>query len=84
MNARTLKVYAIKDELTARFYQPLYMTSDEEAIRYFKFILNDNKLWKSNPSMYSIYYLADFNEETGFIGTIPTMIQGGLSIVEKE
>ena len=77
-------VYAVKDELTRKYLQPIFMESDPEAIRWFKYVLNKTELWKQNAAMYSLYKLGYFNDVTGF-GDYPVaeLVQGGLSVLEK-
>ena len=80
---RNFNVYAVKDELTGRLLQPIFMESDPEAIRWFKYTLNTTDFWKVNASMYSLYRLAEYNEVTGFKEyPIMEMIQGGLAVKE--
>lgn len=82
--AKTFNVYSVKDELTGKFMQPLFIDTDEEAIRWFKYVLNSTGLWKANAAMYSLYKIGTFNEEEG-LGDYPVkeMIQGGLAILEE-
>lgn len=79
------KIYAVKDELTGKFLQPIFMESDPEAIRWFKYVLNKTELWKQNAAMYSLYSIGTFNDKKG-LGeySINEMIQGGLSVLEGE
>ena len=78
-------VYGVKDELTGKFLQPVFMESDPEAVRWFKFVLNKTELWKANAAMYSLYKLGYFNDCTGF-GDYPVveLIQGGLGVLEEK
>lgn len=78
-------IYAVKDELTGKFLQPIFMESDPEAIRWFKYVLNKTELWKQNAAMYTLYKLGTFNDKEG-LGDYPSleMIQGGLGLLEKE
>ena len=80
------KVYAVKDELTGKFLQPVYHENNETATRWFKYVLNHTEMWKYNAAMYSLYYLADFNDKTGFYGECftPSMVCGGVSVLDKE
>ena len=82
---RILLVCGIKDELTGRFLQPTYFESEEEAIRWFKFVLNKNDMMSNNAAMYSLYRLASFGEKSGYsMNTeMPYMIQGGMSVLER-
>lgn len=80
----TFKVYSVKDELVGKFLQPVFLESDQEAIRWFKHVVNNTQLWKDNAAMFTLYRLGNFNDNIGFIKTENEMIQGGLSVVEKE
>ena len=84
MEGHSFIVYAVKDELTGRFLQPIFMESDPEAIRWFKYVLNKTDMWKQNAAMYSLYKLGTFNDVAG-LGDYPVkeMIQGGLSVLEE-
>lgn len=85
MTGQNFNVYAVKDELTGKLLQPIFMESDPEAIRWFKYVLNKTDLWKQNAAMYSLYKLGTFNDATG-LGEYPLMemLQGGLSVLEGE
>lgn len=85
MTGQNFNVYAVKDELTGKLLQPIFMESDPEAIRWFKYVLNKTELWKQNAAMYSLYKLGTFNDVTG-LGEYPLMemLQGGLSVLEGE
>lgn len=80
-----LEVYAIKDELTGRFMQPTYMENDAQAIRHFKYNINNIEMWKQNPSDYTLYKIAKFNDCEGIKEIKPIIkITTGTSVVEKE
>ena len=78
-------ILAVKDELTGLFFQPIFCKSEAEGKRWFEFVLNDNKIWKSNAAMYSLYKLGTFNDKEG-IKDYPTveLIVGGLSVKKEE
>lgn len=77
-------MYSVKDELTGRFLNPIFMETDPEAIRWFKYVLNTTDMWKSNAAMYSLYKLGDFNDMQG-LGDYPIteLIQNGVGVLEK-
>lgn len=85
---REFNIYSVRDELTGKFMQPIFIKTEEEAIRWFKYVLNTTDMWKYNASMYSLYNLGTFNEGTGnVIGHQPNganLICGGLSVLDKE
>ena len=79
------EVYSIKDELTGRFMEPVYCENDQDATRWFKYILNKNPMWKSNAAMYSLYHMSTFNDKEGFKDyNDPEMICGGVSVLDQE
>lgn len=80
------RVYAVKDELTGKYLQPVYHDNDEVATRWFKYVLNNTDMWKYNAAMYSLYFLAEFNDVEGYnpISCVPEMICGGVSVLDKE
>ena len=82
-NERVLVVCAVRDELTGRFLNPQYFEKTEEAIRWFKFVLNDTPMWRANAAMYSLYDLGIFGEKSGYTSKTPEMIQGGQSVLER-
>lgn len=85
MTGITHRVYAVKDELTGKYLQPVYHENDEVATRWFKYVINNTDMWKYNAGMYSLYYMADFNDTKGYTGTmIPELICGGVSVLDKE
>lgn len=78
-------IYSVKDELTGKFMQPIFIETDPEAIRWFKYVLNKTDLWKENAAMYSLYRLGKFNDKYGVSEEISNeLIQGGLSVLEEE
>lgn len=59
-----LKCYSIKDELNG-YTTPIPMTSDDVARRYFHDQLKDNICMKNQPADFSVWYLGEFDTETG-------------------
>lgn len=79
------KVYAVKDELTTKFLQPVFMENDEVATRWFKYIINNTDMWKYNAAMYTLYRLGIFNDIEGLSDyNTPELIAGGVSMLDKE
>lgn len=79
------EVFAVKDELTGRFLQPVFMENDKVAMRWFKHVINNTELWKSNAAMYSLYKIGTFNDKEGLSDyNTPEMICGGVSVLEQE
>lgn len=81
--ARNINVYAVKDELTGRFMQPLYFQGDKEAERWFGTQVNDIPLWKSNAGDFGLYALGKFNEGTGEFLSLVNKIVSGSGVVER-
>lgn len=78
-------IATVKDELTGKFFQPNFFSSDLDATRMFKYQINDNKFWKGNSADYSLYKLGNFDDTTGIIEHItPEKIVGGRACVEEE
>lgn len=62
-------MYSVKDELTGKFMNPMFVEDGEHAnsiaIRQFKSNLNNIKLWKDNPNDFSLYLVGAFDDEEG-------------------
>lgn len=84
-NGLDYSVYAVKDELTGRFLQPMFMENDSVATRWFKYTLNKTDMWKYNAAMYSIYRLGTFNDKEGLADyNVAELVAGGVSVLDKE
>lgn len=82
--SREFGIYAVKDELTGIFHQPIFIETKPEAERWFKYVLNENGIWKSNASMYNFYKIGYFHEAKGIKTSMdPELICGGLSVKEE-
>ena len=82
---RNFIVFSVKDELTGVFHQPIFIETEEEAIRWFKYVLNNTDMWKYNAAMYSLYKLGSFNDKEGLSDyNVPELVAGGVSVLEKE
>ena len=78
-------IFTVKDELTGVFHQPIFIETEEEATRWFKYVLNNTEMWKYNAAMYSLYKLGTFNDKEGLSdNNIAEMICGGVSVLDKE
>lgn len=62
-----MKLYAVKDVLVGSFMQPVAMQNDEVAVRSLKIAANDPNAFKENKKDIQLWYLADYNPETGVI-----------------
>lgn len=79
-------MYSVKDELTGKFMNPMFVENDDMAeniaIRQFKSNLNNIKLWKDNPSDFSLYLVGIFNDESGAEATAIKKIISGRSVID--
>lgn len=84
-NGTKFGIYAVKDELTGRFLQPIFVRSFKEVERWFKMVFQENKMWVDNPSHFNLYHLANFEDTTGITEVFePQMCISGTSIPRKE
>lgn len=79
-------MYSVKDELTGKFMSPMFVEeseiSEKEAIRQFKSNLNNIKLWKDNPSDFSLWYVGRFDDENGTDAVVVYKIISGRSVLD--
>ena len=79
------KMYSVKDELTGKFMNPLFVEegemSDHLAIRQFTSQVNSIQLWKDNPNDYSLYNVGVFDDESGAEAVPITKIASGRSVI---
>lgn len=59
-----MEMYAIKDELNG-FTPPIPLANEETAKRYFREQLKLNPTINITPKDFSIWFLGEFNTETG-------------------
>lgn len=76
-------IYSVKDNLTNKFLTPMFIKSDEEAIRIFDHMINTTPIWKSNPSHFDLWYIGQLDDETGIVDVTKKMIQGGTAVAER-
>lgn len=74
-------MYSVKDELTGKFMNPMFIEEGEHAdslaIRQFKSNINNIKLWRDNPNDFSLWKVGAFNDEEGAaLSTIEKIISG--------
>lgn len=79
-------MYSVKDELTGKFMQPMFIEQDETAdnlaVRQFKSNLNNITLWKDNPNDFSLYLVGVFDDEAGTSSTPLNKIVSGRSVLD--
>lgn len=78
-------MYAVKDEMTQKFMNPMFVEennlADNLAIRDFKTNVNRIELWKQNSNDYSLYKVGIFDDENGAESCVVTKIASGRSVV---
>lgn len=60
-------IAAVKDELSGTFLQPTFAGTLDEIKRSFKYQINNNPIWRDNPSDFSLYNIGEFDDQTGEI-----------------
>lgn len=79
-------MYAVKDELTNKFMNPMFIENEEHAdslaIRQFKSNVNNIKLWKDNPNDYSLFRVGIFDDEAGAKSCVIEKIISGRSVLD--
>lgn len=78
-------MYSVKDEMTGKFMNPMFIqdgeTADREATRNFATNVNEIAMWRSNPNDFSLYKVGVFNDEEGASATVITKIASGRSVL---
>lgn len=71
-----LKMFSVLDGAVGAHLQPFFARSEAEAVRMLRQAVNDkNTAFNSNPSDYTLIYVADFDDETAQIsGDISRLI----------
>lgn len=63
-----MKIYAIFDEAIESYGQPIFTRTAGQALRSFSDeVKNPESPFNKHPEDYSIYYMGEFNEQTGII-----------------
>lgn len=79
-------MYSVKDEMTGKFMNPMFIEQDEVAdnlaTRQFKSNLNNISLWKDNPNDFSLYIVGFFDDETGAEACPITKVVSGRSVLD--
>ena len=79
-------MYAVKDELTGKFMQPMFIENNDQAeslaTRQFASNVNNIKLWKDNPNDFSLYYVGIFDDESGAKSAPLMKIVSGRSVID--
>lgn len=79
-------MYAVKDEMTGKYMQPMFIeqddTADNLATRQFKSNLNNIPLWKDNANDFSLYLVGFFDDESGAKACPITKVVAGRSVLD--
>ena len=79
-------MYSVKDELTGKFMNPMFIenieTADQQAIRQFRSNVNNIKLWKDNPNDYSLFKVGIFDDESGAAASVIEKVISGRSVLD--
>ena len=75
--------YAVKDNLTGKFYNPIAIDTDEEAKRAFKSYIKNTPIWKDNPSDFTMHKVFSFNDENGETIQLDDEIANGRSVIDE-
>lgn len=81
-----LKVYTIRDSKAEVFNTPFFQKSHGEAERSFRELINDEKSMVSKyPEDYDLYYLGQYDDQTGTIEALdtPQHMQKAVSIKQQ-
>lgn len=82
------RIYAVKDELTGTFHNPIFLrdseTTEKEVLRIFKYQVNNTPIWDKNSEDFGLYMLGSIDDETGVIISEITKIAGGRSVLEEK
>lgn len=81
----TQGIYCIKDEISGQFYPMNVFVNDQEAIRYFRTIINSDKetLIASNPNDFVLYKMGDWDISTGIQNADVNMIVTGRELKQS-
>ena len=68
----TKRLYSLRDNRLGLFAQPIISHNDAVAIRQFGDIVQDEKmgLIAQHPDDFALYYLGDFDDETGSFASV--------------
>lgn len=64
-------MYTIRDEASQLYMTPTTSLTNEAAIRDFDFALKSNELMRFKPTDFSLWHIADYDDVTGIVESIP-------------
>lgn len=74
-------IISVKDKVTGEHLQPTFVHNHDESKRLFKYQLESNPIWKSNPEQFELYDLGLLDTCTGnIIGNDPGEDGFGITI----
>lgn len=78
-------MYAVKDEMTGKFMNPMFVEdnelADNLAIRDFKTNVNKIELWKQNANDFSLYKVGIYDDENGAEACVIDKVASGRSVL---
>ena len=78
-------IYSVKDELSGKFHNPMFIatseTAEEEMKRIFRTHVNNTPIWKENPSDFSLWYIGAMDDSTAEIRSELKKICDGRSVI---
>lgn len=81
-------IYSVKDELQNKFHNPVFIPDgenvDDEAIRIFKYQVNNTGIWKDNPNDFALYRIGIMDDTTAVIVSDVKKICDGRSVVNGQ
>lgn len=60
-------IYTIRDEASATYMALQLNENNDVAIRNFDYAMVNNEMMKFSPSDFSLWYIGDYDDETGLI-----------------
>lgn len=78
-------IYAIKDLINNEFYAPMVFTNDAEAYRYFKNVINDDRLQSvmyANPADFDLWKLGEWDTNNGIETVNQKRVKNGTEVKE--
>lgn len=78
-------VYSMRDSVSGLYNTPTFENSKQVAYRNFKFAVNKNDFLQFNAKDVDLFYLGDFDNETGeFSPVTPEKITDGVAVLENK
>lgn len=79
------KVFSIHDSKVEAYLAPFFMRAIGEAVRAFETTVNDPKsLFNQYPGDYTLFHVADYDEQSGIITPLKTFTNLGNAVEFKK